>query len=183
MLFPKLLCILAILIPANSLSYTVTSRIYMDVKHNKKDMGRIVIALFGENAPKTVKNFRHLCLRGIKGKSYVGSRFHRIVPRFMIQGGDIVSNDGMGSISIYGKYFEDEGLQIEHNRPGYVGMANRGPNTNGCQFYITTVTTNWLNGKHSVFGKVIEGLDVVHRIEDVRLFLGKQKRVNFFLSG
>lgn len=139
----------------------------MDIKHKNKDMGRIVIALFGKDAPKTVRNFRHLCLKGINGQSYVGSTFHRVIPRFMVQGGDVESKDGTGSLSLYGKYFDDEGFTVEHNRPGYVGMANRGPNTNGCQFYITTVTASFLNGKHTVFGKVIEGLDVVHKIEDV----------------
>ncbi|KAL5278080.1 hypothetical protein ACFFRR_002994 [Megaselia abdita] len=168
MFLPRFLFALLVLAQVNCLSYTVTSRIYMDIKHKKENIGRIVIALFGEDAPNTVRNFRHLCLKGIKGQSYVGSTFHRVVPRFMVQGGDVVSKDGMGSISLYGKYFDDEGFSVEHNRPGYVGMANRGPNTNGCQFYITTVTASWLNGKHTVFGKVIEGLDVVHKIEAVK---------------
>lgn len=149
------------------LSFTVTSKIYMDVKHQKKPMGRIVFGLFGKKAPKTVTNFRHICLRGINGTTYVGSEFHRVVNRFLIQGGDIVNNDGTGSISIYGDFFKDEALDIEHNRPGYLGMANRGPNTNGCQFYVTTVAAQWLNGKHTVFGKVLEGMDTVYAIEDV----------------
>lgn len=141
----------------------------MDIEHKEQNLGRIVIALFGKDVPRTVKNFRHLCLKGINGQSYVGSTFHRVIPRFMIQGGDVVSKDGLGSISIYGTHFEDEGFSVIHNRPGYVGMANRGPNTNGCQFYITTVTASFLDGKHTLFGKVIEGLDIVHQIESVRL--------------
>lgn len=152
------------------LSFTVTSRIYMDVKHNKQPLGRITFGLFGKLAPKAAANFRHICLRGINGTSYVGARFHRVVDRFLVQGGDILNGDGTGSISIYGDYFEDEekGLEVEHNRPGYLGMANRGPHTNGCQFYVTTVGAKWLDGKHTVFGKVLEGMDTIYAIEDVR---------------
>ncbi|XP_017076081.1 peptidyl-prolyl cis-trans isomerase, rhodopsin-specific isozyme [Drosophila eugracilis] len=155
---------------ASGLSFTVTSRIYMDVKHNKKPVGRITFGLFGKLAPKTVANFRHLCLRGVNGTSYVGSRFHRVVDRFLVQGGDILNGDGTGSISIYGEYFpdEDKALAVEHNRPGYLGMANRGPDTNGCQFYVTTVGAKWLDGKHTVFGKVLEGMETIYAIEDVK---------------
>ncbi|KAH8409412.1 hypothetical protein KR222_002719 [Zaprionus bogoriensis] len=154
----------------SGLSFTVTSRIYMDVKQSKQPLGRITFGLFGKLAPKAVANFRHICLRGINGTSYVGARFHRIVDRFLVQGGDILNGDGTGSISIYGDYFEDEeqALEVEHNRPGYLGMANRGPHTNGCQFYVTTVGAKWLDGKHSVFGKVLEGMDTIYAIEDVK---------------
>ncbi|KAM8718174.1 hypothetical protein ACLKA7_004822 [Drosophila subpalustris] len=142
----------------------------MDVKQNKQKLGRITFGLFGKLAPKTVANFRHICLRGINGSSYVGSKFHRIVDRFLVQGGDIVNGDGTGTVSIYGDYFEDEdkALNVEHNRPGYLGMANRGPNTNGCQFYVTTVAAKWLDGKHAVFGKVLDGMDTIYAIEDVK---------------
>ncbi|KAI9579000.1 hypothetical protein GQX74_005883 [Glossina fuscipes] len=91
----------------------------MDVKHQKKSLGRIVFGLFGKNSPKTVTNFRHICLRGINGSTYVGSNFHRVINRFLIQGGDIINGDGTGSTSIYGDYFEDEDIEIEHNRPAY----------------------------------------------------------------
>lgn len=172
------------------LSFTVTSRIYMDVKHNKQPLGRITFGLFGKLAPKAVANFRHICLRGINGTSYVGARFHRVVDRFLVQGGDILNGDGTGSISIYGDYFEDEekGLEVEHNRPGYLGMANRGPHTNGCQFYVTTVGAKWLDGKHTVFGKVLEGMDTIYAIEDVRhiyisLFLEQQLQTSAYGSG
>ncbi|XP_075150274.1 neither inactivation nor afterpotential A [Haematobia irritans] len=151
-----------------ALSFVVTAKVYMDVKHQKKPMGRIVFGLFGERAPKATANFRHICSRGINGTTYVGSEFHRIVDRFIIQGGDIVNGDGTGSTSIYGDYFEDEALDIEHIRAGYLGMANRGPDTNGCQFYVTTVAAKWLDGKHTVFGKVLEGMDVVNAINDVK---------------
>ncbi|XP_055919958.1 peptidyl-prolyl cis-trans isomerase, rhodopsin-specific isozyme [Eupeodes corollae] len=165
LLFISLICLFA---SVKGLSYTVTSKIYIDVKINKKPAGRIVFGLFGEEAPKTVKNFRHICLKGINGTTYIGSKFHRVIDRFMVQGGDIVSGNGLGSASIYGDYFEDENLSIEHLRAGYLGMANRGPNTNGCQFYITTVTAKWLDGKHVVFGKVIEGMDTLYAIESVK---------------
>ncbi|XP_030384561.1 peptidyl-prolyl cis-trans isomerase, rhodopsin-specific isozyme [Scaptodrosophila lebanonensis] len=151
-----------------ALSFTVTSKIYMDVKQNRQPLGRITFGLFGKLAPKAAANFRHICLRGINGTSYVGSKFHRIVDRFLVQGGDIVNGDGTGSTSIYGDFFPDEGLNVEHNRPGYLGMANRGPNTNGCQFYVTTVAAAWLNGKHTVFGKVLDGMDTIYAIEDVK---------------
>ncbi|XP_052837878.1 peptidyl-prolyl cis-trans isomerase, rhodopsin-specific isozyme [Drosophila gunungcola] len=157
-------------VAVSGLSFMVTSRIYMDVKHNKKPVGRITFGLFGKLAPKTVANFRHICLRGINGTSYVGSRFHRVVDRFLVQGGDILNGDGTGSTSIYGEYFpdEDKALEVEHNRPGYLGMANRGPDSNGCQFYVTTVAAKWLDGKHTVFGKVLEGMETIYAIEDVK---------------
>ncbi|XP_017855450.1 peptidyl-prolyl cis-trans isomerase, rhodopsin-specific isozyme [Drosophila busckii] len=169
-LLNTLLSLLITLAVANGLSFKVTARIYMDVKQNKQSLGRITFGLFGEIAPKAVANFRHICLRGINGSSYVGARFHRVVSRFLVQGGDIVTGDGAGSISIYGDFFEDEpqALNVEHNRPGYVGLANRGPHTNGCQFYITTVGAKWLDGKHVVFGKVLEGMDTLYAIEDVK---------------
>lgn len=136
----------------------MTSQIYFDVTHDGGiPLGRIVFGLFGDDAPKTVQNFREICLKGIDGLSYNGTRFHRIINRFMIQGGDILNGNGTGSISIYGEYFEDENLTINHTSGGFLGMANQGPDTNGCQFYITTIVTGWLDGKHTVFGKVTSG--------------------------
>ncbi|XP_037957609.1 peptidyl-prolyl cis-trans isomerase, rhodopsin-specific isozyme [Teleopsis dalmanni] len=163
-----IILLLFALTAVNCLSFTVTSRLYMDIKHKKKPLGRIVFGLFGKAAPKAVTNFRHICLRGINGTTYVGSKFHRVIERFIIQGGDIINGDGTGSISIYGDFFEDEALHIEHNRPGYLGMANRGPDTNGCQFYINSVSAKWLDGKHTIFGKVLEGMDTIYAIEDVK---------------
>ncbi|XP_070496603.1 peptidyl-prolyl cis-trans isomerase, rhodopsin-specific isozyme [Chironomus tepperi] len=151
-----------------SAQFRVTSHIYFDVAHGKNDIGRIVIGLFGDDAPKTVENFRHICTKGIDGLSYNGTRFHRVIFKFMIQGGDILKGDGAGSISIYGKHFEDENMTINHTAPGFLGMANHGPDTNGCQFYITTVPAPWLNGKHTVFGKVIDGQEWIHVIERVK---------------
>lgn len=135
----------------------MTSQIYFEVTHAGVPLGRIVLGLFGDDAPKTVHNFREICLKGIDGLGYNGTRFHRIINKFMIQGGDIIHGDGTGSESIYGELFEDENLTINHTIGGFLGMANQGPDTNGCQFYITTIATSWLDGKHTVFGKVTEG--------------------------
>ena len=160
--------LVALLHVAHSAHFKVTSQIYFQVEIDKKPIGRITIGLFGDDAPKTVKNFRHICLKGIDGKTYVGSKFHRIIDKFVIQGGDIVSNDGHGSTSIYGKYFENENVAINHTGPGFLAMANRGGDTNGCQFFITTMAAPWLNGKHTIFGKVTKGTGLVHVIEKVR---------------
>ncbi|XP_055642631.1 peptidyl-prolyl cis-trans isomerase, rhodopsin-specific isozyme [Toxorhynchites rutilus septentrionalis] len=149
-------------------TYKITSQVYMDISIDGRPEGRVIIGLFGEDAPKTVENFRQICINGIDGISYKGSRFHRVIRKFMIQGGDIVSGDGTGSISIYGKYFEDENLNNNHTSSGIIAMANRGPNTNGCQFYITTITAPWLDGKHTTFGKVLDGQGVVHKVEQQR---------------
>ncbi|XP_037027266.1 peptidyl-prolyl cis-trans isomerase, rhodopsin-specific isozyme [Bradysia coprophila] len=152
----------------NATLFKVTSEIYMDFAINHEPIGRLVFGLFEEEAPKTVKNFREICVNGIDGQTYAGSSIHRVIDKFIVQGGDIVSGDGLGSVSIYGKYFEDENLEINHTGPGFIGMANRGPDTNGCQFYITTMAAPWLNGKHTIFGKVVRGHGNVHKMEKVK---------------
>jgi len=147
----------------------VTHEVVFDIRVGNKNVGSVVLALFGKLTPRTVKNFISLAdPKGFKGMSYRGSKFHRVIPNFMIQGGDITSGDGRGSVSIYGDRFPDENFDLKHTEAGLLSMANAGKDTNGSQFFITVVATPWLDGKHTVFGKVVEGMDVVRQIENTR---------------
>ena len=148
------------------------SRVFFDIEIDRERAGRIVFELFDDVVPRTCENFRMLCTgeRGVGSSGrplhYKGCRFHRIITKFVITGGDIVRGNGTGGESVYGGYFDDENFTIRHDAAGLLSMANSGPNRNGSQFMITLAPCPWLDNKHVVFGRVIEGMDVVRALED-----------------
>lgn len=150
----------------------ITHTVFFDIEQDGEDLGRIEIGLFGTVVPKTVENFRQLAISQDPKAGYKDSIFHRVIPSFMIQGGDYETGKGIGGKSIYGNKFEDENFELKHDRPYRLSMANAGKNTNGSQFFITTVVTNWLDGNHVVFGEVVSGFDVVEKIEKTKTARG-----------
>ena len=178
-IFILALCVINCTMATAAKDAEVTHKVAFTVSiDGKKVEEKIVFGLFGKDVPRTAHNFKAICHDNLKSKStgkplsYTGSSFHRIIPNFMIQGGDFTNHNGTGGESVYGAKFEDENFNVKHDI-GVLSMANAGPNTNGSQFFITTAQTGWLDGRHTVFGRVLSGMDTVKAVEKVGTGSGK----------
>ncbi|KAG5187987.1 peptidyl-prolyl cis-trans isomerase 11 [Tribonema minus] len=162
--------------------------VFMDIAIGGTEMGRIKIELFADVCPKTAENFRQFCTGEFKRQNlpvgYKGAPFHRVIKGFMIQGGDFVKGDGTGRMSIYGEKFDDENFDLRHTGPGLLSSANSGPNTNGCQFFFTLAKAEWLDGKHTVFGKVLDpaSMNVLRKVENVTVGTHNRPRLPVVVS-
>ena len=161
---------------------TSNPRVFLEISIDGEKQGRIIIELFADKVPTTCENFRVLCTgeKGV-GRSgaklhYKGCKFHRIIPHFIVQSGDFVKNDGSSNECIYGPKFPDENFVVKHSEPGIVSCANSGRNSNGCQFFITLIKAPWLDGRHVAFGKVVEGMDIVEKIQGCGSSSGSPKQ-------
>ena len=139
------------------------SHVYLDISIGGAKVGKVVVELYDDVVPLTARNFRELCSEG----AYRGSAFHRVIPGFVVQGGDYTSGDGTGGRSIWGGRFKDENFRLKHDREGVLSMANAGPNTNGSQFFLTYAKMPHLNGKYTIFGRLIGGQDTLDKMERV----------------
>ncbi|CAL8147574.1 unnamed protein product [Orchesella dallaii] len=155
--------------------------VFFDVSIGTMEVGRMIMELFADIVPKTAENFRQFCTGEMKKDGlpigYKGATFHRVIKEFMVQGGDFINADGTGCMSIYGPQFHDENFTLTHDGPGLLSMANSGPNTNGCQFFITCSKCDFLDGKHVVFGKVIDGLLVMRKVENVPTGINNKPKI------
>jgi peptidyl-prolyl isomerase H (cyclophilin H) len=160
----------------------ITHKVFFDVSIGGEPAGRIEMGLYGKTVPRTVENFRALAT-GEKGFGYKGSGFHRVIKDFMIQGGDFLKGDGTGCVSTYGTKFADENFTAKHTGPGLLSMANSGPDSNGCQFFLTCAATEWLDDKHVVFGRVLgDGLLVLRKIENVACGPNNKPRLSCLIA-
>eukprot|EP00049_Salpingoeca_infusionum_P012323 m.224848 g.224848 ORF g.224848 m.224848 type:complete len:193 (+) comp15152_c0_seq2:111-689(+) len=160
--------------------------VFMDVEAGGHPLGRMKFELFADDCPKTAENFRQLCTGEMRKdgvpQGYKSSTFHRVIKDFMIQGGDYVNGDGTGMASIYGGQFDDESFKHKHTGPGDLSMANSGPNTNGCQFFVTCTKCDYLDAKHVVFGKLIDGMLVLRKIEAVQTDQKNKPRIPIVIT-